>query len=198
MAIVTTIKEQTESIGSGKNKATFVEVFHGQTGIVMGDVDGINGIPVEYDWDTGSNLDDPFGLQLVSQEIMVDRTGGSAGTVHVGAYAFVSDTDTGEVGEGILNVENWMVDNILVLGKNESETHYDVNTNGVPVYAKEEYGHLPMQRTFITPKLKLEMTTFLSNVGAADSVAVSHKFVFKKVRITKSAYMEKLALRAYA
>jgi hypothetical protein len=196
MAITTIFKERTETMGVGKNKATFLEVLIGGYGYTSTDMDEDSGIPITKEWTTGATIDEPYGLQLVTQELCVDRRGVGGGTnVYIGGIVMVNDPDA-EAGEGILREDNYAVKNILsIFGA--TSNYDDSPVNGAPIYIREDYHDRPIQRLFTAPVLPLECVHYVYGMNVNDLVDVTAKFTFKKVKMTKNAWLEKLAIRSY-
>ena len=196
MALSEIFKERTETIGIGKSKMTIIEILIGNYNYTSADVDEDSGIPHQKEWTTGATLENPFGLQLMSQELCIDRRGtGGATNIYVGGFVLVNDPDA-ESGEGLLRDDNYNVKNILSLYGTASD-HIDGSVLGAPIYVKEDYSALAIQRLFTAPTLPLEVTSFLYGLSGSDSVDVTAKFTIKKVKMTKNAWLEKLAVRSY-
>jgi hypothetical protein len=190
---VAVYKERAEVIGSGAKKQSIVEVLIGAVGIGNTEIDEDSGTPYVKEWVTGATIEDPFGLRLLSQEVCFDRRGvGSNNTIHFGGFVMVNDPDA-ESGEGILREDNFNVRNILSVS-GYSDDVLENSSAGAPLYVKESYNDA---RLFTAPTLPLEVTAYLSGLGASDSVDVTAKFTFEKVKMSKSAWLEKLAIRSY-
>jgi hypothetical protein len=153
---------------------------------------------------TGSSIDTPYGLVLVSQTVHshLEQILSGTGTVNFVGEMWVNDdpniSQTTQVGE-----ETYKVDNVLVAKAENGTASYGIGgSSGVmhPLTVKEEYLSNAMQRVFIGNTIDLNIKHYLRvNSGTLNAnITVSGKWVFKKVKITKNAYLEKLAQRAYA
>ena len=132
----------------------------------------------------------------MTQELCVDRRGVGGGTnVYVGGIVMVNDPDA-ESGEGILREDNYAVKNILsIFGA--TSNYDDSPVNGASIYIREDYHDRPIQRLFTAPVLPLECVHYVYGMNVNDLVDVTAKFTFKKVKMTKNAWLEKLAIRSY-
>jgi hypothetical protein len=190
----TILKSKIESIGAGKGKAEFLEVLFGADDVAGNDVDtAASGVFLHTDFETGSTLDNPFGLVLVSQSVSLKpdvSVGGSRG----GALAFVVDQTDG-IQDRIMDLGTFGVDHIVQVGNNVN-TFSGSNYPRQNLYSREDYTQNAMQRIFVGKTIGLELQHFIDS-NAADVFIITAKYVFKKVKMTKSAYIEKLAMRAY-
>jgi hypothetical protein len=190
-------KERAETVGLGKAKADFISVLIGNDNLTTSNTDEDSGTPETLSWSTGATIDDPYGLQLVSIAIMMDKIGvGSGGTLLLDAYAQVNDPDA-EGGEGIQRADNWEVPNVAQLTEAGDGVVSESGTYGAPKYRKTEFDKALFQRVFVAPTLNLELVHFINVTSNSDVTIATAKFVFKKVKMTKNAYLEKLAIRAY-
>ncbi len=183
-----------ESIGLGKNKAEFLEVVYGYEEIT-GSESSTTGVISVQSHPTGSGLDDPVGLVLVSQSICI-RPRTLVGNLYGGGNMFAQD-DADNIGSHTMGDENYVVDNILQVGGGGFKIGDSLNIN-VGVYLHEEYGDREQQRVFVSKDIQLVLQHYLKSYNSNDRFSVTGKWVFKKVKMTKNAYLEKLAMRAYA
>lgn len=191
------LKSKMESVGVGKQKADYLEVMYGWDEIKGDDVDTqLSGSFSSMEMSTGSSLDEPFGLLLVGQSLCVNHYvlgGGSRG----GALSFVSEANE-VVGQSIMDLETYGVDHVIVAGTASGDLAINTGYPNMPLLVSEEYSGESMQRVFVGGHVNLEMQHFLLSTSVSDRFRVTAKVVFKKVKMTKSAYMEKLAIRAYS
>ena len=192
MAVI--FEENAETIGVGKSKHEYLEVLIGEDNLSSLITDEDSGIPITKSWVTGATVDNPFGLVLVSIALMFDQHGAGAGVYYYGGYALVNDVDA-ESGEGINRPANWKAENIAVL--NQSIDIRESGLLGAPTYEFFDFNSRLKQRVYVAPSLPLELTHYINASNILDDVHVTAKFTFRKVKMTKTAYLEKLALRAY-
>jgi hypothetical protein len=187
-------KTSIATIGVGKAKAEFVEVIFGKSGIVDADTN-IQGEHMTMPFPTGSSLDEPFGLLLVSQSLLVEAVNPSL-DCEGGAVAYCTDASV-VTGEVPFSDVSYVVDNVISLG---STLTLFGNATGarMPIIKTEQYAANSMQRVFVGKELNLDIIHYIRNDSTANTIKVACKWVFKKVKMTKNAYLEKLAIRAYS
>jgi len=218
MAASTIFQERLRSVGTGKAKGDFVEVVFGQedinvTGTSSGaDWDGAGHL-LTKEYNTGSSIDTPYGLVLVSMGIQahIQQSLTSQQTILFNGEMWVND-DPSIAQDTALGEESYTIDNRLTTPINArnaigsgGHTLGNTSTSGVvndilsPYYKTESYANEPMQHIFLGNTIDLNLKHYLNGNSstAQTNVSVTGKWVFKKVKITKNAYLEKLAMRAY-
>jgi len=189
-------RENTELVGTGKDKATITEVLYGNKDIAVSETDEYGGVSFKKQWSTGATPDDPYGLLLLSQEVSFLRDNALHDTNDVRLRGFMLATpDDDEVNSltlGVLNEDYYQTKDILCLNEGLSSDAYNYS----PSYLFESYENR-VSRVFIAPILYLNFVHFVSGNSSNDKVTIMCKWTFKKVKMSKSAFLEKLAYRSY-
>ena len=190
MALVDWFEKKVSVSGVGKNKVEKIEVAFGVTSGTGTSITLANdGVFFIKPLVTGSSLDDPFGLELVKIEMVHSMTATLATTAFIGASAFVNDESI-EDQEAIGSQTNWFIDTVL------TDQHIPFDKDNIcPSY----HSVLPDpsgSRVFVSPTIDLHGYLYAESASTR-TIKSMYKYTFKRVKMTKNAYLEKLATRAY-
>lgn len=190
MAIVDWLEKTVGVSGVGKNKIEKIEVAFGVvtgtgTSITLAD----DGVFFIEELVTGSSLDDPFGLELVKLEMVHRMPATLATTAYIGASMFVNDEDI-EDQEAVGSQTNWRLDTILT----NQHIPFDKD-NLCPSYDSVK-ADASGSRVYVAPTIDMHGYLYAETAGTR-TIESMYKYTFKKVKMTKNAYLEKLATRAY-
>jgi hypothetical protein len=189
-------RENTELVGTGKDKATITEVLYGGKDITSAETDAYEGVSFRKQWSTGATPDDPYGLLLLSQEVSFVRFNSmhESNDVYLRGFMLATpdDDEVNNLSLGVLNEDYYQTKDILCL----NESLVSEGENYSPGYIFESYENR-VSRVFIAPILYLNFMHFVSRNTSNDEVNIMCKWTFKKVKMSKSAFLEKLAYRSY-
>jgi hypothetical protein len=189
-------RENTELVGTGKDKATITEVLYGNKNVTSVETDAFEGVSIKKQWSTGATPDDPYGLLLLSQEVSFLRSNVAHDTNEVYLRGFMLATpDDDEVNSltlGVLNEDYYQTKDILCINRSLNSEGYNYS----PSYIFESYENR-VSRVFIAPILYLNFVHFVDGNNSNDKLNIMCKWTFKKVKMSKSAFLEKLAYRSY-
>jgi len=135
----------------------------------------------DYEHDTGASSDNPFGLVLVSLSAVVAGSATSTGTVNNVKCVFGATTDVIDPASHISlldNVNSGVIDSVL-MSKQLSNSMAD---------AQGSYQESRNNKIIVMPKIHVGYVLSSS----VSSVNLYMKAVFKKVKLTKNEYLEKL------
>ena len=185
------IKSNTTTVGTGKTKADIIEVMFGWDDVGSADFNK-GGNFTKTSFDTGSSLDSPFGIELVEMSLAIDID--VVGNVmRGGAIAFVSDSDLG-VAPRIMDLETYHINDIITVGSNRANL---TPTGGaeMPLYEYLNLSDRPQRKVFVGDSVDLHINHYIQSQSGLDKMRIIAKYTFKKVKMTRSAYLEKLATR---
>jgi hypothetical protein len=102
------------------------------------------------------------------------------------------DDEVNSLTLGVLNEDYYQTKDILCINQGLNSEGYNYS----PSYIFESYENR-VSRVFIAPILYLNFVHFVYGNNANDKLSIMCKWTFKKVKMSKSAFLEKLAYRSY-
>ncbi len=187
------LKSNTKTVGTGKTKGDYTEVLFGWDDVGTADFN-TSGNFTSVDFSTGSSLDNPFGLELVEMSCVIDPDV-LGSTVRGGAVVFVSDQDLG-VAPRIYDLETYHINDIVTVGGSAVTLGLGSGSEMPTVTMQKDLTYGTGQRKiFVGDKVKLHINHYIQSQSGLDKMRIIAKYVFKHVKMTRSAYLEKLATR---
>lgn len=186
------VKSSTTQIGKGKTKKDVVEVAFAYD-LEASEASLIeSGATSQYVYDTGSSVDDPYGLMLVRMEMFTSMRVASDFAVQVNGYMFATE-HLDDSDKWVSQKEHALVDNVLVAFPRAFSS-----TLGNVYHTIRNYSELDFRKIMVGNSLGLNTSQGIStpdSEGGTSEVTFAYKYVFQKMKMTKSEYLEKFATR---
>ncbi len=185
--------ESTTTVGKGKNKKDIVEVVFAYNVVVDTQQGANDGSNEQYLFNTGSSIDNPYGLMLRRMEMSISQRDATDFQTAVAANMYVTDDLADDFGYYGVDERLHKVDNVLSRPRFVFVTNVGQVLQSVRNYTSEDF-----RKIFVGNELALNTSqTVSAGTGEASGTEIIflHKYVFEKVKLTKNEYLETLATR---